>query len=38
MTQNLTVLYRKFYETYSKQYGPNTCILLLAVFTGIVFF
>ena len=29
MTQNLTVLYRKFYETYSKQYGPNTCILLL---------
>jgi DNA mismatch repair protein MutS len=29
MTQTLTVLYRKFYETYSKQYGPNTCILLL---------
>jgi DNA mismatch repair protein MutS len=29
MTQNLTLLYRKFYETYSKKYGPNTCILLL---------
>jgi DNA mismatch repair protein MutS len=29
MTQTLTALYRKFYETYSKQYGPNTCILLL---------
>jgi DNA mismatch repair protein MutS len=29
MTQTLTVLYRKFYETYSKQYGPNTCVLLL---------
>jgi DNA mismatch repair protein MutS len=29
MTQTLTVLYRKFYETYSKQYGSNTCILLL---------
>jgi len=29
MTQNLTILYRKFYETYSKKYGPNTCILLL---------
>ena len=29
MTHTLTVLYRKFYETYSKQYGPNTCVLLL---------
>ena len=29
MTQNLTLLYRKFYDTYSKKYGPNTCILLL---------
>jgi DNA mismatch repair protein MutS len=29
MTQNLTILYRKFYETYSKKYGTNTCILLL---------
>ena len=29
MTQNLTLLYRKFYEIYSKKYGPNTCILLL---------
>jgi DNA mismatch repair protein MutS len=29
MTQNLTSLYRKFYETYSKKYGVNTCILLL---------
>jgi DNA mismatch repair protein MutS len=29
MTQNLTTLYRKFYETYSKKYGQNTCILLL---------
>lgn len=29
MTQNLTSVYRKFYETYSKKYGPDTCILLL---------
>ena len=26
---NLTSLYRNFYETYSKKYGENTCILML---------
>ena len=29
MTPNLTLLYHTFYETYSKKYGPNTCILIL---------
>jgi len=29
MTQTLTSLYHKFYETYSKKYGSNTCILVL---------
>ena len=29
MTPNLTLLYHTFYETYSKKYGPDTCILLL---------
>lgn len=29
MTQNMTTLYRKFYDQYAARYGPNTCILLL---------
>ena len=29
MTQTLTTLYHTFYETYSKKYGLNTCILVL---------
>ena len=29
MAPNLTNLYHTFYETYSKKYGQNTCILLL---------
>jgi len=29
MTPNLTALYYSFYETYSKKYGQNTCILVL---------
>jgi len=29
MTPNLTALYYSFYETYSKKYGPDTCILVL---------
>jgi DNA mismatch repair protein MutS len=29
MTPPLTLTYRKFYEKFSKTYGPNTCVMML---------
>jgi DNA mismatch repair protein MutS len=29
MPKDMTLLYKDFYDTYSKRYGPNTCIYLM---------